>query len=317
MTHLPQAPPGATALRPLWADLPQDVRGLVEDRLGVRVVEAVSQGSGFTHGLASRLLLSDGRRVFVKAAQESEEPFSGFAASAYREEARKLPLLPPGVPAPRLQWVIDGNGWVVLALDDVHGRPPRRPWHPEELDPVLAELDRTARLLTPTPTGLAGERLVDALADEASYWKELHADPLAGAHAQEAGELALAGLSWCDGEGTTHGDLRDDNVLLDRDGQVWFCDWNWPMAGPPWFDTITLLLSARGDDIDTDGLLRRLPLTCDLSADAVDGVLALLAGFWLRVQHDPVPPTSPWIRVHQAWYAHVAYGWLAQRRGWT
>lgn len=317
MTDLVQAPPGATALRPAWAELPAAVRQRVENRLGSPVEHAASQRSGFTAGFASRLLLSDGRRVFVKAAQESTDPFAGFAAPAYREEARKLVLLPAEVPAPRLQWVLDDGDWVVLALDDVDGRPPRRPWEPGELDQVLAALDRTAALLTPAPAGLTGEWLADALAEEVASWATLGDDPLAGAHAHEAGELGASALAACDSASTVHGDLRDDNVLLDRDGAVWFCDWNWPMAGPPWFDTITLLLSARGDGIDTDAILRRLPLTADLPPETVDGTLALLAGFWLRARHHPVPPTSPWIRVHQAWYAEVTYGWLAQRRGWT
>ena len=49
-----------TARRLRFDELPGSVRALIEDRLGSSVVSAASQDSGFTPGLASRLLLDDG-----------------------------------------------------------------------------------------------------------------------------------------------------------------------------------------------------------------------------------------------------------------
>ena len=46
------------------------------------------------------------------------------------------------------------------------------------------------------------------------------------------------------GTGMLHGDLRVDNVLIERGGRAWLCDWTWPCLGAPWFDTVTLLVSA-------------------------------------------------------------------------
>ena len=82
------------------------------------MVDAASQGGGFTPGFASVLTCSDGSRHFVKAASTKAQKL--FAGS-YREEARKLQALPPGVPAPRLLWLLDDD-WVVLGIEHVEGR---------------------------------------------------------------------------------------------------------------------------------------------------------------------------------------------------
>src|SRR5256885_11913280 len=59
--------PPATGERLAWADAPAWLRAEVAARLGGEVVEAVTQPSGFSPGLAVRLRLADGRRAFVKA----------------------------------------------------------------------------------------------------------------------------------------------------------------------------------------------------------------------------------------------------------
>ena len=53
-----------------------------------------------------------------------------MADSQGREEARKLHLLPDGIPAPRLRWLHDADDWVVLGFEYVEGRAPLRPWVP-------------------------------------------------------------------------------------------------------------------------------------------------------------------------------------------
>lgn len=81
----------ATAQRPDWSALPASLRLAIEDRCGSEVVEATSQGGGFTNGFASRLLLADGARVFVKAA-----PQDTWIAGSYRQESEVVSTLPPG-----------------------------------------------------------------------------------------------------------------------------------------------------------------------------------------------------------------------------
>lgn len=76
-----------------WTQLPPALRARVEEFAGSPVARAQSQDGGFSAGLASRLTFADGRRLFVKAVQESSE--GTFAL--YVREAEVLGALPrPG-----------------------------------------------------------------------------------------------------------------------------------------------------------------------------------------------------------------------------
>ena len=119
MTTYP-APSGRTARRLEWPFLPPNLRAWIERKCGSPVVDAESQGAGFTPGFASVLTCEDGSRHFVKAASMKAQ--KAFAVS-YREEARKLAALPESVPAPRLRWLLDDD-WVVLGMDHVDGHEP-------------------------------------------------------------------------------------------------------------------------------------------------------------------------------------------------
>src|SRR4030081_1291656 len=57
----------ATTGRPLWRGIPANARTAIEALVGGHVIHAQNCPGGFSPGLASRLTLSDGRRVFVKA----------------------------------------------------------------------------------------------------------------------------------------------------------------------------------------------------------------------------------------------------------
>ncbi len=50
-----------------WQEMPSVVRAGIEELLGARVVDAVSQPGGFSPGVAARVTLADGSRAFVKA----------------------------------------------------------------------------------------------------------------------------------------------------------------------------------------------------------------------------------------------------------
>src|SRR5680860_1758558 len=88
-------PHGQTARRLDWLLLPPMTRRLIETKLGSPVARADSAGSGFTPGFASALTGENGERMFVKAAsRKAQGPF----ADSYKEEIRKLGLLPDGLP---------------------------------------------------------------------------------------------------------------------------------------------------------------------------------------------------------------------------
>jgi hypothetical protein len=310
-------PAGATACRPTWDDLPAYVRELVEERCGADVVDSASIGSGFTPGFASRLLLADGRRVFVKAADEATRAV--FAAS-YRAEAAKLAVLPPAVPAPRLLWAHDADGWIVLGIEDIDGRQPQRPWTAPTLHAVLDALEISADALTPPPHGVAWPSFAEEYGELATYWDKSAQRRLVPGwllpHVERCTLLAHEGVRLLGGDTACHTDVREDNVLLGDDGRVWICDWNWMVRAHPAFDSLGVLLSAHGDGHDADALLEQRRLTRGLPEGLVDGFLALLLGYFLHQSAEPAPNTSPWLRKHQSWYASAAGRWLGARQFW-
>ena len=307
-------PHGRTARRLEWRFLPRHVRALVERRLGSPVVRADSQCGGFTPGFASVLTGQDGSRLFVKAASvTAQRPF----AESYREEARKLQALPPAVPAARLRWVHDDESWVVLGLEYVAGRLPRRPWRGDELGRCLDAVEQMSRSLTPAPRGLALDTFATEFAGFAGAWEHVRATRPGMDHLDEASELAAGFAAVTAGDTLVHTDLRDDNLILGADGRVWMCDWNWPVLGADWLDTVFLLVQARGDGVDADRILAERALTRQVPAEHVDIVLALLCGYFFQQRDRPAPPTSPYLRLHQGWMGDVAWAWLGDRRGWT
>ncbi|UMG92928.1 phosphotransferase [Nocardioides sp. TF02-7] len=307
-------PHGRTARRLEWVHLPPAVRSLVERRCGAPVTDAASRTAGFTPGFASVLTCADGSRHFVKAASvKAQRVF----AESYRVEARKLAALPPEVPAPRLLWVHDDDDWVVLGIEHVEARHPARPWRADDLDAALAMTGRIAEVLTPAPAGLALEPVEVELAGWPALWERVAEVRPGLPHLDDAAALAGRFAEVAAGDTVVHSDIRDDNVLLLADGSALVCDWNWPMLGAAWLDTLWLLLGPRGDGLDADAVLATHPLTRDVPADHVDVVLALLAGYYLKSGADPAPPTSPYVRQVQQWHGLVCWDWLAERRGWA
>jgi hypothetical protein len=306
-------PHGRTARRLEWRFLPPHVRDLVERECGSPVVRADSQGGGFTPGFASVLTCEDGTRHFVKAASGKAQRM--FAAS-YRREGVVRAALPEGVPAPALLWSSDSD-WVVLGFEHVEARAPRRPWRRDDLDAALDALETCADLLTPAPEHLDHDTAVEEFASWPGRWETLRrADPHRP-HLEEAAALAASYAEVVAGETLAHTDVRDDNLLVTADGSVQVCDWNWPVLGADWLDTVFLLIGAHGDGLDVDEVLGSRRLTRDVRADHVDVLLALAAGYFLASADEPVPPTSPHLRAHQRWYGEACWSWLSQRRGWA
>ncbi|HET9759543.1 MAG TPA: hypothetical protein VFP51_07305, partial [Nocardioidaceae bacterium] len=106
------------------------------------------------------------------------------------------------------------------------------------------------------------------------------------------------------------------NFLLTPE-RAYLCDWNWPVTGAAWIDTVCLLLTAAGDGLDVDAVLQERALTRNVDPDDVDSLLALLCGYFLERRDEPVPHSSPYLRAHQDWCAEASWAWLARRRGWV
>lgn len=312
MTTYP-APSGRTARRLEWQFLPANLRAYVERKCGSPVVRAESQGAGFTPGFASVLTCEDGSRHFVKAASlKAQRPF----AESYREEARKLALIPGSVAAPRLLWCLDDD-WVALGTTYVDGHNPVRPWRPVDLAAALDLMEQVADELTPPPEGLDLVSFGEEFGEVVGYWDHVRATQPALPHLEEAAALAAGFVGATAGETLVHTDVRDDNLILDRDGKAWLCDWNWPVVGARWLDSLFLLIGPRGDGLDVEAVIAGRPLLRDAPPGDVDRVLALLVGYFFKQRDEPVPPTSPHLRDHQGWQGDVCWAWLCERRGWV
>ena len=308
----------ATKSRIGWLDLPPPVRAAVEEILGDRVVEAVSQSGGYSPGTADRVRTDAGRRAFVKAVSPAQNDRSPHL---HRTEARIAAALPPHTPAPRLLGSHDDGDWVALVFTDVEGRHPATPWVAGELDAVLAALATMATALTPTPVTTV-PTAAEQLAYDFAGWRRIaedrpaDLDPWAGAHlaklvaAAERGVAALAGDTLC------HVDVRADNLLIGPDGMVTVVDWPWACRGPAWLDTVLLLVNVRlHGGHDTEALLRRLPVTAVVDPAAVTGVLAGFAGFFLDAARQPPPVGIPTVRAFQRAQGDALLPWVAQRLG--
>lgn len=309
----PSLPHGRTARRLEWPHLPPPVRREVERRLGAAVVEADSQRSGYTPGFASVLTCADGSRHFVKAASTTAQR---LIAHSYAEEARKLRILPPELAAPRLQWQCEPEGWVVLGIEYVDARLPGRPWTQQDLAAASASLVEAAEVLTPAP-GIGLGTPKEEFAAWPSYWTQVQAAYDGVDQADEAEELAGRFAEVLAGDTLCHTDVRDDNLLFTTDGRVLLCDWNWPVVGAAWFDSLCLLIGPRGDGLDVEEHIATHPLLGAVPAEDIDVVLALLAGYFLKSSAEKVPANSPYLRDVQLWQGEVCWEWLAERRGWN
>jgi Phosphotransferase enzyme family len=305
--------------RPGWSQLPPAVRAAMSERLG-DILDVTVVGGGFTAGFAA-LVRSGSDRVFVKAA-----PAGSDVGVWYAREAQIVRALPRPVPTPRLRWVDELAGHVVLCFDAVDGRMPELGWSAPDLTAALAAHDTAALALADPPPALAG--LVTATlveTDPFDGWRRTLAGecelPVFAAHlAPRLTELA----AWearigelC--AGTTammHCDVRLDNVLIDADGAAWICDWNHVCRGPAWLDAVALLLSAVPGGHDVDALFHAQACVEGAPADALDVGLAVLSGFYVLGAARPEVETSPNLRRHQRFYLDLAAAWLSRRHGW-
>jgi hypothetical protein len=287
------------------------LRSLIAQRLGSPVVSAESAGAGFTPGFASVLTCEDGSRHFVKAASKKAQR---VFADCYREEARKLRALPSGLPVPRLLWSHEDDLWVVHELEYVEGANPARPWRRSDLDACLDSLEVLADKLTPPPLRL--DTFADDFAACLSGWDHMRRVAPELPHLEEAAALAARFEEATAGDTLVHTDGRDDNFLVAGD-RAMLCDWNWPVVGARWIDTVVLLIAAHGDGLDADAILAERRLTRDVDPEHVDAFLALITGYFFERRDDPVPSSSPYLRLHQDWYAEATWSWLGKRRWWS
>ncbi|MBD8582938.1 aminoglycoside phosphotransferase family protein [Frigoribacterium sp. CFBP 8766] len=298
--------------RTTWAEVPTTVRRALEEALGDQVEEAASQSGGFSSGSADRLVLRSGRRVFAKSVSRSR---NAVTHELHRREAAVVRGLPASVSAPRVVATVEQDDWVVVAFEDVDGR------HPGPDDTTVV-LDALADLPRITDTSLL-PRLPDELTPDSTSWVRLSEagakgglDPWVTAHLDRLRDASAQLPGAAAGEHLVHLDCRADNLLLDASSRVWLADWPWASVGAPWFDSVTYLLDVlvRDPRSDVEGHLLHDSLR-EVPPEAVDAVLAGLAGSWTEALRTPAPADMPTLREFQRREAAAALGWL--RRRWA
>jgi len=312
--------PAAEGERRSWSELPSSLRDALERHLGSRVRLAISEPGGFSPGVASRLELTDGRRIFAKVVGREANPDS---PDTHRAEARILSQLPPNVPAPRLLSTYDDGDWVALFLEEVNGHTPRTPWDPTELGRVVRAIEELARLLTPAPfhVGTFGERyrrefdnwrtLEQARGDQAEDLADL--DPWIRDHLGELVDLERGLEAASDGDTLLHCDLRADNILLTKD-KVYFADWPAASTGAGWIDLLGFLPSVAMQGGPKPWIIfDKSVLTRGVAPEDVNCVLAGLTGYFLGNARKPAPSGLSTLRPFQQAQGLESLAWLRYR----
>jgi aminoglycoside phosphotransferase (APT) family kinase protein len=313
----------ATGARLHWEQLPRTFRHALEARLGSTVTESVTQPGGFSPGVAARLRLADGRRVFLKAVSSRPNPDS---PAMHRREARIAAALPGSVPTPRLLWSYDDGDWVAILFEDIEGWTPATPWRAEELSRVLTALTQLVESLTPSP--IAVETIAERLHEPLQGWRTLESaartkrDRLDGVPdwaGRNLERLAVLESEWeaaSAGATLLHFDLRADNILLTAD-RVLIVDWPHASLGAGWMELLQILpsIAMQGgpkpwEIFDSHPLGRRAPHR------EVTAVLAAVAGYFVRQSRLPAPPGLPTLRAFQRDQGIPAVEWLMRRTGW-
>ncbi|MEV0752364.1 phosphotransferase [Streptosporangium sp. NPDC050280] len=255
-------------MKPQWNDLPSNVRATVERQVG-QVLKSDSVTKGLMPGITARLYTDDYRIVFLKAI-----PTANPAATLYERERRAGAVLPPGLPAPRLRWSGEVDGWIVLLYEYVNGRDADLSPGSPDVPLVLDTLVVLNEALTPCPDGLpevavniaglqakAASLLAGELPDRSMYEKA----------------LTTFSLDALKGDTLLHYDLHPGNFRID-DGRAYVIDWAFAARGAAWGDAVMLaprLIEAGHTPEQAEALLARVPAWRSAPADAVTGLAAL------------------------------------------
>lgn len=291
-----------------WEDLPVAARDLLQQECGP-VLKAEPITEGVTPGIAARLHIEDGGRIFLKAI-----PADGTAAHLYRRERWAASVLPSAAPAPRMLWSSVAEGWITLVFEHLDGRgadlSPASPDVPAVLDTVT----RLGALLTPCPAAdappVAGN--VDFLVARSRHllgrpegtlpYRDLYAAALDRFDAED-----LAGAT------LLHYDPHPGNLWITDDG-VRVIDWGFAAAGAAWIDAFMLgprLIEAGHTPEQAETLLVRVPAWRDAPPLAVNGLLAAWTLFRVsKAMHGPEED-----REFRSRAAGAGRTWLAYRIG--
>lgn len=207
------------------------VRAEVERRAGVFLNESPAPAG--RHSEFSATLTTTAGRVFVKGITTGNS-----GVRAHRHEAAVNSRLPDL--APRLPWLVEAGGWLLLGYEHVDGR------H-ADLSPGSSDLPLLADALSELADRPAGDA-PDLAAQWArlAAWRRLRHDPPADLHPWSRTNLdhfvewerrAVAAIG---GDRLAHTDLHSLDILVGE--RIRIVDWAWSRASVPWLDAGFLLI---------------------------------------------------------------------------
>jgi aminoglycoside phosphotransferase (APT) family kinase protein len=311
-----EAPLPVNPRRMTWAQVPDAVVALIEQRAGAPVAVAAGSELGFSPGFAGVVEFADGSRLFLKVMSGDRDPWS---IHLNRREAAILAELPTTVAAPRLRWALEIDDWFVMATDVVDGD------HPVATDPAAAAklwraFEELASVKAPAELPAFHEHFEDLF----TKWKSLADDPERAERMSALGDAGtwvlanldhlmrweLEGIEASAGDALVHGDLRADNILLSADGIV-IVDWPWATRGASWLDLAGYLPShaMNGGGACWESFHAH-PLSNGVSMRDERGIVAALAGFFAVTCTEPPHPGLPGLREFQRAQAIPALNWL-------
>jgi Ser/Thr protein kinase RdoA (MazF antagonist) len=249
------------------------------------------------------VLLGDGRRVFVKAAQA--EHTAGWLRREHEVYAHLR-----GSFMPVLVAFEDDALCPVLVLEDLSDADWGTRWSPRRVELVRSALGELAASEPPPNTRSVRETFSDLF----GRWRVVEQDPepflATGIRSREWLEQALPTLIAAadavpaDGDDVLHLDVRSDNLCTRGDAAL-LVDWNWCSTG--------------NGDLDVAAWLPSLALEGGPQPwevlTAAGECAAFLAGVWAAVVGLPPPATAPTVRGMQRKQLEVALEWSERELG--
>jgi hypothetical protein len=276
----------------------KELDAAVERALGSRAVSYEPRPGGYSTADRFRVVLEDGRSVFVKSAT------AAHLAGWLRREHEVYASLAGGF-IPRLEGWDDEDGRPLLALEDLSGADWRVRWNPGRVDAVRTALDELAGSPSPPNTPTVREGFGELF----GRWAIVAEDPdpflSVGLRSREWLErrlpeiISAAAAAPVDGDDLCHFDVRSDNLCF-RDGRAVLVDWNW--------------LSRANAELDLAAWLPSLaveggPRPWEVLPEA-GALAAFIAGVWAAVVGLPPPETAPEVRALQRAQLAVALDWI-------
>ncbi|MEV4399665.1 phosphotransferase [Nonomuraea sp. NPDC049607] len=211
--------------------------------------------------------------------------------------------LQSSVPAPRLLWTDDVEGWHLLLFDHVDGTPADLSPGSADLAGVMEAVASIARPCTwPAPPAT---RKIGGLLRVAQ-------EHLAESPTNDLEPLVKAlDVAAFDGDILVHGDLHQDNLLAHH-GRVQIVDWSMACRGSAWLDVALLvprLVDAGHTAAEAEQVAALVPAWADAPREQVTALAAVRSLFASRMAE--VGPQH--LTAKRRWTAEACRAWVEYR----